>query len=536
MTSPTRRKGSDNWYYRRTIPADVRASLQKLPKERAPRGWYKTHISISLGTADRTAAKAKCSEVAANVERQLKALREGPKPLTAKQVSALSGMVYRAFAEGLENNPGLTSRQWLAVADANDAAQRGQLSLGARLGIFKDEDERRAADMERRFGAIVNAKLTHEGLITDEDSRWRVIETVARDLTVGVRKLARNANGDYTPDTYVNRFAPPTALHVGVQTGKSLTGLTDAWHTASLARGIRRRTAKRWKPVVLRFKEWLGHDDLSRITPADVQRWGDERNAGGTQPKTINDTYFAALRAVFGWGEKSGWLSTNPAQNARIDGRGKKRTREPWFMDHERAAILNAALAVQGSKRESLKTTAAKRWVPWLCAYSGARVVEMIQLRKEDVRREQGGWVVRISPDAGETKTNDYRDVPVHDHLIEVGFIEFLRQAKPGHLFCDVGKDGSPAGPADGVYKRIRDMVRGVVTDKRVQPSHAWRYTFKTHAHDAGLDNLTVDAICGHAARTMGEAYRGITVKKRMEVMAMFPRYGLTETAPSVAA
>jgi integrase len=159
----------------------------------------------------------------------------------------------------------------------------------------------------------------------------------------------------------------------------------------------------------------------------------------------------------------------------------------------------------------------------------------MIQLRKEDVRREAGGWVIRINPEAGDTKTNDYRDLPVHEHLIEVGFIEFLQQSKPGYLFCDAGKDGTIAGPADGVHKRIRDAVRDVVTDPRVQPSHAWRYTFKTHGHEAGLDNLTVDAICGHAARTMGEVYRGITVKKRMEVMAQFPRYKLTDLKRAAA-
>jgi hypothetical protein len=91
MACPTKRKGSDNWYYRRTIPADVRAILEKVAKERRPRGWYKTHISISLRTADRAAAKTKCPEIAAEVERQLKALREGPKPLTTKQIAALSG-------------------------------------------------------------------------------------------------------------------------------------------------------------------------------------------------------------------------------------------------------------------------------------------------------------------------------------------------------------------------------------------------------------------------------------------------------------
>src|SRR5262249_47547883 len=123
MACPTKRSGSDNWYYRRKIPADVKAILEKLPKERHPPGWYKEHISISLGTADRTTAKAKCGEVTASVERQLKALREGPKALTAKQITALSGIAYRAFAEGLENDPSLTVEGWLRVAEANEAAK-----------------------------------------------------------------------------------------------------------------------------------------------------------------------------------------------------------------------------------------------------------------------------------------------------------------------------------------------------------------------------------------------------------------------------
>ena len=70
-------------------------------------------------------------------------------------------------------------------------------------------------------------------------------------------------------------------------------------------------------------------------------------------------------------------------------------------------------------------------------------------------------------------------------------------------------------------------MVRGVFPARGVQPNHAWRYTFKTHGHDAGLNDLTVDAICGHAARTLGEKYRGISVRKRMEAMAAFPRYSV---------
>ena len=37
------------------------------------------------------------------------------------------------------------------------------------------------------------------------------------------------------------------------------------------------------------------------------------------------------------------------------------------------------------------------------------------------------------------------------------------------------------------------------------------------------LDPLTLDAICGHAARTQGQDYTKVTLKKRMEAMASFP-------------
>lgn len=125
MPCPTKRQGSDNWYYRRTIPADIRRILAKLPREKRPPGWYKTHISISLGTPDRALAKAKYAEVSARVERQIKALREGPKPLSPKQLSALSGLLYRAFAERLEEDPVLSADQWRDVAESNREARRG---------------------------------------------------------------------------------------------------------------------------------------------------------------------------------------------------------------------------------------------------------------------------------------------------------------------------------------------------------------------------------------------------------------------------
>lgn len=214
--SLTKRIGSDNWYYRRAIPADVQPVLLSRSQQSRPEGWYRTHISISLRTSDRKIARTRGAVVAALTERLIADLRGDP-----------------VLVEPIKSR-----------------------------------------------------SITH---------------------------------------------TPATA-------GMRLTALADAWHDAALNRGVRERDARRWKAVAHRFKKWLGIDDLDQVTPEKVQAWADERNSEGIAPKTINDTDIAALRAIFAWGKRRGWLVSNPAEDVRIDGRGKKRTREKWFLEDEISA------------------------------------------------------------------------------------------------------------------------------------------------------------------------------------------------------
>ena len=129
------------------------------------------------------------------MERQLKALREGPKPLAAKQIAALSGIVYRAFAEGLENNPGLTVERLAQSCRGKRSSETRQPS--------PHRQERCGAASDLHGGTLRPARRRHAAgtrvIVTDDDSRWQVIEAVARDLTEGVKKLARNADGDFSP-------------------------------------------------------------------------------------------------------------------------------------------------------------------------------------------------------------------------------------------------------------------------------------------------------------------------------------------------
>jgi integrase len=59
------------------------------------------------------------------------------------------------------------------------------------------------------------------------------------------------------------------------------------------------------------------------------------------------------------------------------------------------------------------------------CAYTGARVNEVTQLTSGDIYVEKEFHIVRF--DAAATKTAEYRIVPLHPHLIEQGFLKYVR-------------------------------------------------------------------------------------------------------------
>jgi len=260
MVSLVKRNGSDNWHYRRTIPADVQRILAKLPNHPRPKGWYKTHILISTRTADRTAAKAKAADIAADVERQLKALREGPKALTAKQVSALSGIAYRAFAEGLEDNlviaklDRLSRNQSFLMALIDSGVDvlfcdLPQIPAGA-VGRFMLQQMSAVAELEaglisERTKAALAAKVARDGQ-RDRKAKHHLVAGVGQKAaTEAVRARAAQRASDLAPIIAEIRKAGADSLR---EIAKALTergipqpsGGAGAWSAVQVSRTMAR--------------------------------------------------------------------------------------------------------------------------------------------------------------------------------------------------------------------------------------------------------------------------------------------------------
>jgi integrase len=199
---------------------------------------------------------------------------------------------------------------------------------------------------------------------------------------------------------------------------------------------------------------------------------------------------------------------------------------------NESRTILGAALKVADTDKPD---NAAKRWVPWLSAYTGARPGEITQLRGSDIIERDGIHAIRITPEAGTVKGGKARAVPLHEYLIAQGFLTFVAKHGDGPLFYRPTKENenrTPTQPKKPRFaqarQRLATWVRALgVSDKEVSPNHAWRHTFKQIADRAGITERTSDYITGHAHKTAGAGYGAPTLSDMAEALRKFPRYAV---------
>lgn len=530
-----KRPQSSVFQFRRRIPRDVldKARGQTLTVPVGGRTVHRvvgpkaTELTFSLGTRDPGEAKSREAQAISYLDRMWEALRSGTTSLTKRDAVALAGELYRDWIEIVGDDPG-PKELWERINSANEAALAGEYGLGF---FMLTEKAKRQTSLEERFGGFVNSVLARHSLSIDKASRDLLLDEVARAMVQVSEQLERHANSDFRPDPDADRF-PQMPEHKGNAGEGSCNKasfkrlIEGRWREAE-AGGASKRTLSAWNTSFKHLSEFLGHDDGAKVTRASVVAFKDQRIAQGVSLKTVKDSDLAALKSVFGWAVANGYLASNPAEGVTVKlGRNAHtdKGRPKGFTDAEAEFILRYAIDYHPSSgSESVRTTAAKRWIPWLLAFSGARVGEIAQLRKEDVYEQADRWIIRITPAAGAVKTGRTRLVPLHRQLVDLGFLEFVRTAPDGHLFVKPSDPSDPSGAVSGLVNRVRAGLAGVVPGDGVQPFHAWRHRFTTKARELGCDDSMIRAIVGHSAKDVYERYGDNTIVAMAWVVDAFP-------------
>ncbi|TGN68265.1 integrase [Paracoccus liaowanqingii] len=456
---------------------------------------------------------------------------------SAETVAAKQSEVVRRFQrEGLPVDPLAVLNESLDLSVMQRARDVDQVTRQAKLAALRED---LAADRTHLVEHEVDEFLHRHALAAPNGSAERAVlakQIMRAEIEALERSLERD-RGDYggvPADPIIKQPATGPEILDPVPVKK----LFKDYILARQALGKHKDGAGGWEAAILHLIKFLGHADARRITKRNLLDWRDALMAEGKSTKTIANKYLAAVRAMLRWAFENDRLPTNEAEAVRQQVAKAQRVRERGYTTPEAVAVLKASTSYQPkltdnpANRESAHITAAKRWLPILCAFTGARVAEMAQLRKEDVRQEGDHWVVRINPDAGSVKAGGYRDVPLHRQIVALGFIRFVDDAKPGPLFHAAKTPARYLASARGTAGRLSQWLQeSKLVPESVQPSHGWRHRFKTQARELGLSDRIADAIQGHAGRTAADDYGDVSVIARARVIDALPDYQLDGTS-----
>jgi integrase len=206
--------------------------------------------------------------------------------------------------------------------------------------------------------------------------------------------------------------------------------LFEAWQAA---RQPSPSTVERWRSVFLDLESTFAGPEAQRLTEDTAQAWAKSKIITGERSaKTVRDTWASAAHTVYAWAKSERIIGSNPFAEVSVTVPRKVRNRESKaFNAEEVRTILRAATAMDD---RASPLAAAKRWAAWLCAYSGARAGEITQLRGQDIEQRGDVWVMKITPEAGSVKAGDARAVPLHAHIVDQGFLDYVRWRGKGPL------------------------------------------------------------------------------------------------------
>ena len=465
----------------------------------------KREEKLSLRTRGPGEAKRLHAVALADVEKRWASLRAGSRELSEREAHEMARDVHDAWLSAHRDEP---SRQTFWPVEIGHRVFAPPMPIDmAKVGTAEfwtlDADLGHVYELQDWCNGYADHVLKARGLTLDDSSKHKLAKAIAVAVQRASETLARYASGEATVGWHTPAAVAPVecpadhATHPRQLLPVTFDALIKGW---SMEKRPVQKTVYEWSRAVQSFTKFLGHADAARVTADDLQAWKEALIAQGLTAKTIRDSKLVALRAILQWGTDNRRLASNPAARINMDVKRKASDRSVRsFTDEEAAVILKAA---------SKETNPVLRWVPWLCAYSGARASEVCQLRVDDVRRTEDIWCMKFDPEAGSLKTvSSERAVPLHQAVLDRGFLAYVDTVKSGPLFAKLSPDKFGKRGGNGI-KMIGRWVRGLdLTDTRLQPNHSWRHRIKTLGRRCGIETDIVTAITGHSRRSVADAY-----------------------------
>ena len=239
--------------------------------------------------------------------------------------------------------------------------------------------------------------------------------------------------------------------------------------------------------------------------------------------RTINEKYLAFVQVVFSYAVNNGLVEVNPCTGVRAASNTTELedvsvlpfSKEDLSVIFQRSGLYHPhGCGAVGRLYASKTKLLDYRWLVLLALYTGARIEELAQLDRQDVRQEAGVWFIHIRAEmaTGRRVKNraSIRKVPLHSRLLELGFLDFARQGKgTGKLFSLLSdkQDGGKRSNAFSQWWR-RFLASLDLENGDRKHFHSFRHTFKREGRNSGqIAPELLDALQGHAQQGVSANY-----------------------------
>jgi integrase len=356
------------------------------------------------------------------------------------------------------------------------------------LGMIRRllDDPKRADRLLHNAGAMErllrDCRLFHHALagtwgdvLATRESTVELVSTALDHDKVAPSQIDAVIEGRSLAPTPANPagYYPPLKLgHVVAEDGSD--DLISFWAKEA---EIKSRGIYQARLDMAKFVALIGHDDASRVTTQDVVRFKQFLTDKGLSGATIN-RYLSAIKSPLTWAADNHKIAPNPSVGVKYNAKGgaRPKIRRQGYDDRQARIILLAA-------RRQAKPH--RRWIPWVCAFTGCRLDEVAGRNIRDVQRVGGIWVLDIPP--GAKNDGSVRKIPLHSKLIAEGFLKYVEGLpKDGPLFPDLvdGKYGRAGTATKSMGRWLRRLQKetGVllIEEPRFAPNHSWRHRFKS--------------------------------------------------------
>jgi integrase len=427
----------------------------------------KKEIQRALGTPDRKAAEKSARRVAVEFDEMFDRLRKG-----ASTVDPLSQ------TDGYDPNRqiGPMTPDEKAALDLAVQEEATRDPAVARI-LVEDAKQVRKMERERRRDAIIDAAVTR-----------------------GLEKFSQALSSPVVP------LVPEVATQASTVPEAAAVGLAEALHQWEKDRSPGGSTLSTTHTVVSRFWEVCGKLPLRKIQREHILQFQAALAKEGKQPGTIKN-YVALLRAVLGVAVDEKWITSNPVTGVKTKGQKSAKTaRLPFTVDE-----INLIFG-------KLPANGAKYWLPIIGLYTGLRLEEIGQLAPADIVQERYRDAegkehkvhVIYATEEGDGKRlkneSSRRRIPVHNTLVELGFIKYAHSQKGAQLFPELkpDKNGRRTASFSLWFGRIK---RGLgITDNR-KAFHSYRHVFKDIMREVGVAEEVSDALSGHTNGSVSRNY-----------------------------